>query len=243
MNRPAAPTAPSSKKKPVKKPMSPRTAQLIAIGIALAFVAAIAVIVVTSLGGGSQTDALPEVTPEGQAEVQRDDSHYINGSADSAVTIVEFLDFQCPACAVAAGSVGSIIDTYGDDVAVVIRNFPLTSIHPHAVDSAVAFEAAAAQGAAAEMYRALFATQEQWSTGSGSQAEVFRGLAEDLGLDMAAYDTAVADPATLERVSRDNADAMGLGLQGTPSFFIDGEQAAIASLGDLAALVEQALGE
>jgi len=52
-----------------------------------------------------------------------------------------------------------------------------------------------------------------------------------------------ADPATLERISRDNADAMGLGLQGTPSFFIDGEPAAIASLDDLAALVEQALGE
>ena len=93
------------------------------------------------------------------------------------------------------------------------------------------------------MYRALFATQEQWSPGSGSQAEVFRGLADDLGLDMAAYDAAVADPATLERVSRDNTDAMGLGLQGTPSFFIDGEQAAIASLDELAALVAQALGE
>ena len=243
MSRSAVTPAPSSKKKPVKKPMSPRTAQFIAIGVALAFVAAITLIVVTSLGGGAQTDALPEVSPDGQAEVQRDDSHYINGSADSAVTIVEFLDFQCPACAVAAGSVGSIIDTYGDDVAVVIRNFPLTSIHPHAVDSAVAFEAAAAQGAAAEMYRALFATQEQWSPGSGSQAEVFRGLADDLGLDMAAYDAAVADPATLERVSRDNTDAMGLGLQGTPSFFIDGEQAAIASLDELAALVAQALGE
>ncbi len=243
MSRPPVKPAPSSKKKPVKKPMSPRTAQFIAIGVALAFVVAIALIVVASLGGGNQTDALPPVSPDGQAEVQRDDSHFVNGSADSAVTIVEFLDFQCPACAVAAGSVGSIIDTYGDDVAVVIRNFPLTSIHPHAVDSALAFEAAAAQGAAAEMYRALFATQQQWSPGSGSQADVFRGLAEDLGLDMAQYDTVVADPATLERVSRDNADAIGLGLQGTPSFFINGEPAAISSLDELAALVAGAFGE
>ncbi len=243
MSRPPAPPAPTSKKKPAKKPMSPRTAQFIAIGVALAFVAAIALIVVASLGGGSQTDALPEVEPDGQAEVQRADSHYVNGSADSAVTIVEFLDFQCPACAVAAGSIGSIIDTYGDDVAVVVRNFPLTSIHPHAVDSALAFEAAAAQGAAAEMYRALFATQQQWSPGAGSQAEVFRGLADDLGLDMAAYDAAVADPATLERVSRDNADAMGLGLQGTPSFFINGEPAPVSSLDELAALVAAAFGE
>ncbi len=240
---PVKPAVTSTKKKPVKKPMSPRAAQFIAIGVALAFVAAIALIVVTSLGGGNQTDALPDVTPDGDAQVQRDDSHFINGSADSDVTIVEFLDFQCPACAVAASSVGSIIDTYGDRVAVVIRNFPLTSIHPHAVDSALAFEAAAAQGAATEMYGALFATQEQWSPGRGSQAEVFRDLAEQLGLDMAEYDRVVADPATLDRVARDNADALGLGLQGTPSFFIDGEQAAVQSLDELQALVAQKLGE
>lgn len=239
---PVKPTVSSPKKKP-KKPMSPRTAQLIAIGVALAFVAAIAFIVVASLGGGGQTGALPDVSPDGDAQVQRDDSYYINGGPDSEVTIVEFLDFQCPACAVAAGSVSSLIDTHGDRVAVVIRNFPLTSIHPHAIDSALAFEAAAAQGATAEMYRALFATQQQWSSGSGSQAEVFRDLAEQLGLDMAAYDAAIADPATLERVSRDNADAMGLGLQGTPSFFINGERAEIASLEDLVALVEEQLGE
>lgn len=243
MSRPPVKSAVSSPKKKPKKPMSPRMAQLIAIGVALAFVAAIALIVVTSLGGGGQTGALPDATPDGDAQVLRDDSHFINGSADSDVVIVEFLDFQCPACAVAAGSVSSLIDTYGDRVAVVIRNFPLTSIHPHAIDSALAFEAAAAQGATAEMYRALFATQQQWSSGSGSQAEVFRDLAEQLGLDMAAYDAAIADPATLERVSRDNADAMGLELQGTPSFFINGERAQIASLEDLAALVEAQLGE
>jgi protein-disulfide isomerase len=237
------PAVPAAKKKAPKKPMSPRTAQFVAIGVALAFVAAIALIVVASLGGGNQSDALPDVTPEGEAQVQRDDSHFINGSSDSEVIIVEFLDFQCPACAVAAGSVGSIIDTYGDRVAVVIRNFPLTSIHPHAVDSALAFEAAAAQGATADMYRALFATQQQWSTGSGSQAAVFRGLADDLGLDMAEYDRVVADPATLERVSRDNADAMGLGLRGTPSFFINGQPAPISSLDELQALVAKALGE
>ncbi len=243
MSRPPVKSTTSTKKKPVKKPMSPRTAQFIAIGVALAFIAAIALIVVASLGGGNQTDALPEATPDGEAQVQRDDSHFINGSAESEVTIVEFLDFQCPACAVASGGVSSIIDTYGDRVAVVIRNFPLTSIHPHAVDSALAFEAAAAQGAAPEMYRALFATQEQWSSGAGSQAAVFRDLAEQLGLDMAEYDRAVADPATLDRVSRDNADALGLGLQGTPSFFIDGERAEIQSLDELQALVAARLSE
>lgn len=228
--------------KPAKKPMSPRTAQFIAIGVALAFIAAIVTIVAISLGGGRTTDALPEVTPNGDAQVQRADSHFINDPAQPEVTIVEFLDFQCPACAVAAGAVADVIDTYGDRVAVVVRNFPLTSIHPHAVDSAVAFEAAAAQGATVEMYRALFATQQQWSGQSGSQAAYFRDLAEQLQLDMDEYDRVVADPATLERVARDQADALGLGLQGTPSFFIDGERVTISTLDELKALVEQRLG-
>lgn len=235
-----APTAPRPPKKKVKKPISPRTAQFIALGVALAFIGAIVAIVMVSLGGG-RTDALPEVEPSGEPQVLRADAHYLNQPANAEVTLVEFLDFQCPACAIATGPVGQIIEEYGDRVAVVVRNFPLTSIHPHAVDAALAFEAAAAQGFTVEMYRALFATQTQWSSSAGSQAAVFRDLAEQLGLDMAEYDRAVADQATLNRVSRDNADAVGLGLQGTPSFFIDGERVTIQSFDDLRAQIEQRL--
>lgn len=242
MPRTPSAAAPAPKKKP-KKSMSPRTAQLIAVGVVVLFLGAIAAILVSTLQSpGTGDDALPEPDPSVTAEVQRSDSHALASPSDPEVTVVEFLDFQCPACAVASQAVAELKAEYGDRVAIIVRNFPLTSIHPHAVDAALAFEAAAAQGATVEMYEALFATQQQWSPATGSQAATFRQLADDLGLDLAEYDRVVADPATLERIARDRDDALGLGLQGTPSFFVDGEPAAIASFDDLRALVEQKLG-
>lgn len=242
MARPPAPAAPgSTKKKTPKKAMSPRTAQLIAVGVALAFIAAIAAILITTLGGQNGGTALPETPDAGAPQIVRDDAHRLTEPAEAEVQLVEFLDFQCPACAVAATVVDEIKQQYGDRVEIVVRHFPLTEIHPHAVDAAVAFEAAAAQGAAVEMYDALYSTQQQWSSGAGSQAAAFRSLAEQLGLDMAEYDRVVADPATLETVSLGRQDAIGLGLQGTPSFFIDGEQAQIETLDQLLTLVEQKL--
>lgn len=221
--------------------MSPRTAQFIAIGVVLAFLAAIVAIVLSSMQAPGSSSGLPEVDTGVTAQVQRNDAHAISSPASPEVTVVEFLDFQCPACAAASQAVAELKALYGDRVEIIIRNFPLTDIHPNALNAALAFEAAAAQGATVEMYEALFATQQQWGTGTGSQAAAFRGLAEDLGLDMAEFDRVVADPATLDRIARDRDDAVGLGLQGTPSFFIDGEPAAIASLSDLRTLVEAKL--
>lgn len=240
---PSAPAPAAPKKKTAKKAMSPRTAQLIAVGVVVAFLAAIVAILVSTLGTPAADDALPEPDSSVAPEVLRADSHALSSPTDPEVTVVEFLDFQCPACAVAASAVAELKAEYSDRVAIVVRNFPLTSIHPHAVDAALAFEAAAAQGATVEMYEALFATQQQWSPATGSQAATFRQLADDLGLDLAEYDRVVADPATLDRVARDRDDALGLGLQGTPSFFVDGEPAAIASFDELRALVEAKLAQ
>lgn len=241
--RSAAPSA-AKKKKAKKAPMSAARAQLIAVALVLALVGAVAAIVIGALQSPSEDErALPEPDPTAaaSAEVLREDAHVLTTAADPEVTVVEFLDFQCPACAAAAAAIAEVKAEYGDRVSIAVRNFPLTSIHPHAVDAALAFEAAAAQGAAVEMYEALFATQQEWSPFAGSQADTFRQLADDLGLDLAEYDRAVADPATLERIARDRDDALGLGLQGTPAFFIDGELVQLSSFGDLRALVEAAL--
>jgi len=223
------------------KTMSPRTAQLIAVAAAVAFIGVIAAIVITSTQAPRDTLALPAVDTEVSAQVQRDDSLAISDPANAEVTIVEFLDFQCPACAVASGVVTDIKNEFGDRVEIIIRHYPLTDIHPNALSSALAFEAAAAQGATVGMYEALFASQEEWGRSSTSQAALFRGFADELGLDMAEYDRTIAAPETLARVARDRDDAVGLGLQGTPSFFIDGEPAALESFDDLRTLVAEKL--
>ena len=106
--------------------------------------------------------------------------------------------------------------------------------------AAVAVEAAGQQGQYEAMYQQMFDTQEQWSHTTEDRSPVFRGYAEDLGLDMAAYDAAVADPATRDRVELDVADGTALGVAGTPTFYLDGEPLTVNSLEEFTAAVEAA---
>lgn len=242
MARSTRPVSPARRPKTQKKPMSPRAAQLIAVGVALAFIAIIAAIVVSNMNR-TEADALPEVPESEAGELLRADPHLLTeATPESAeVTLVEFLDFQCPGCASASPFVQQLAAEYGDRLSVVVRHLPLTEIHPHAVDAALAAEAAAAQGEFAAMYERLFATQQEWSRAAGDQSATFRGFAEELGLDLGEYDRVVSDPATLERIALDRADAFALGAAGTPSFFLDGEYLQLSSFEELRELVEARL--
>ena len=93
------------------------------------------------------------------------------------------------------------------------------------------------------MYHRMYATQAEWGEQQESEAALFRTFAEDLGLDMAAYDDAVADPATLERVLSDREDGLALGVQGTPTFFVNGEKVQVDTTTEFVELIEDALDE
>ncbi|MDN5747093.1 MAG: DsbA family protein [Pseudonocardia sp.] len=170
----------------------------------------------------------------------REDSHRLSTAPEGGVTFVEFLDFECEACRAAYPAVEQLRAEYGDRVTFVARYFPITS-HANAENAAVAVEAAAQQGQFEAMYQRMFETQAEWGEQQVSKADVFRGFAADLGLDMAAYDEAVADPATLERVRRDRADGEAAGVQGTPTFFLDGVRIQPESLDDLRSQLDRAL--
>lgn len=162
----------------------------------------------------------------------RSDSHRLSTPAESQATFVEFLDFECEACRAAFPAVEQLRAEYGDRVTFVARYFPIPS-HTNAENAAVAVEAAAQQGQFESMYKRMFETQAQWGEQQASQAHLFREFAGDLGLDLVAYDQAVSDPATLERVRRDRADGETAGVQGTPTFFLDGTRIEPESLDDL----------
>lgn len=170
----------------------------------------------------------------------RDDSHRLSTPSDSEVTFVEFLDFECESCRAAFPAVEQLRAEYGDRVTFVARYFPIPS-HTNAENAAVAVEAAARQDRFEQMYQKMFETQATWGEQQESQADVFRGFADDLGLDMAAYDRAVADPATLERVLRDRADGEAAGVRGTPTFFLDGTRIQPESLDELRSQLDLAL--
>ncbi|MPS75792.1 MAG: MFS transporter [Microbacterium sp.] len=172
----------------------------------------------------------------------RTDSHVLDEGGPGAVTVVEFLDFECEACGAFYPIVEELRDTYDGDIRYVARYFPLPG-HVNSTQAALAAEAAAQQGRFEDMYHHLFATQANWGEQPEETPEVFRAFAQELGLDLAAYDEAVADPATLARVEQDKRDGERLGVTSTPTFFVDGEMLELTAWGDLEDAIAKAVAD
>ncbi|WP_081238918.1 thioredoxin domain-containing protein [Streptomyces viridosporus] len=165
----------------------------------------------------------PDVQPAAQAVPVRESSHRLTDPADSELTLVEFLDFECEACGAYFPVVEKLREEYGDRVTFVARYFPMPG-HRNGELAARTAEAAARQGKFEEMYTKLFTTQKEWGESQEWKEDVFRGYAEGLGLDMKEFDADLADPETAGRVQEDQRDGLGLGVQGTPTFFLDGRR-------------------
>ncbi|MGN2642171.1 MULTISPECIES: DsbA family protein [Nocardia] len=184
---------------------------------ALVVVATLGVILTLVLINRSSTETA--ATGGGSALV-RPDSHRLSIAPDGKVTVVEFLDFECEVCGAAFAGVEQLRAEYSDRVTFVVRYFPIPS-HRNAETAARVVEAAGQQGQWEPMYRKMFQTQAQWGDQQVSHADTFRGFARELGLDMAQFEAAWTAPDTGTRVLADRADGMSLGVQGTPTFFIN----------------------
>lgn len=179
---------------------------------------------------------------EGGPQVVRENSHRLNSAPDSDVTFVEFLDFECEGCRAAFPAVEQLRSQYGRQVNFVARYFPMPG-HFNGERAARAVEAAAQQGQFEPMYKKMFETQDQWGERQVPADDVFRIFATELGLDMAAWQAAYNSPSTLERIQEDVADGTALGVQGTPTFFLNGERLSIRAYSDLGAAIDRALSE
>ncbi len=141
---------------------------------------------------------------------------HTRGTEGAQLTVVEYLDFECPFCARATGMWKDIREHFGDRIRYVVRHLPLDDVHPHARGAAIAAEAAARQDRFWEMHDVLFANQ------SALEADDLRRHAEQIGLDLDRYDEDVADPATARLVEKHVRSARDSGARGTPTFFING---------------------
>ncbi|MFC8824275.1 DsbA family protein [Streptomyces sp. NPDC057137] len=177
--------------------------------------------VALALSANSSTSGTVDAEPAADAQPVRASSHRLTDPARSELTVVEFLDFECEGCGAMYPVVERLREEYKDRVTFVARYFPMPG-HRNSQTAALAVEAAAGQGKFEQMYSKLFDTQKQWGEARESKAATFRGYAKDLGLDMEKFDSAVADPRTDERVRTDQRDGLGLGVQGTPTFVVDG---------------------
>ena len=157
--------------------------------------------------------------PAGRAAVTVRKDDPVKGPATAAVTVVEFSDFQCPYCGRALPAVREVESAFPKDVRLVWKHLPLP-MHPNAVPAALAAEAARAQGGAAKfwaMHDKLFANQQALSPAAYQQ------YARELGLDLARFEKDMADPRLRARVQDDAQLAQQLGVNGTPTFLVNGE--------------------
>ncbi len=145
------------------------------------------------------------------------------GGPNARVTLVEYGDYQCPHCAAAEPVVRALQKRFGSELAFVFRNFPLQEIHPAAEGAAELAEAAAAQGKFWEAHHAIFA----WSRQHGPEsfgAEAFLAIAGSVHLDAVAVRDAIGEHRYLERIRSDFTSGVRSGVNGTPTFFIDGRR-------------------
>lgn len=162
------------------------------------------------------------------ADLVPSDASVLGASESAEVTIVEFSDFQCPACASVSPLVKEKVRAASDSTRLVFRHFPLPQ-HQHAQTAAQAAEAAGKQGKFWEMHDQLFAGQVEWAEAADAQP-IFRRYAENLGLDLEQYDTDLLDPTIKAKIQRDYAQASKLKLPGTPTFFRNGQLVSAAEL-------------
>lgn len=187
----------------------------------------------TAPGTGSAASSTDKATA-----VNRETPH-VRGKLDSKITVIEFGDMQCPACAGTNPAVDNLYKTYGDRVKFVFRHYPLPQ-HANAVAGADAVEAAADQGKFFEMVDALYARQPEWETLTDPKP-IFRKIAADVGLDAEKFDKALVTHPHRDRIEQDKADGTTLGNPGTPTFYVNGEQVFQGGIQEVKQRIEGAL--
>jgi protein-disulfide isomerase len=172
--------------------------------------------------------------PESPAFSIATDDQPAKGTANALVTIVEFTDFECPSCARQHPVLERIVNEYGDRVRLVVRDFPLSQ-HANARKAAEAAEAAREQGKYWEYAGVLFRNQ------SALSVDKLRQYATDLGLDRARFDASLDSGKLAAKVQRDIHDGRKLGLNGTPTLFINGKRLSDNSYESMKSAIDAAL--
>jgi protein-disulfide isomerase len=166
---------------------------------------------------------MPSSTPSLAVPVNKDD--HILGPDSAPITLVEYGDFECPACGRAYPAVHTLLERFGENVRFAYRHFPLEQLHPHAESAAEAAEAAGAQGQFWPMYHLLFENQQALEPENLIQY----ALEARLDLDRFAHD--MDEGVYAARVEEHVQSGVLSGVHATPTFFVNGDYVDISALG------------
>ncbi|HET7098736.1 MAG TPA: thioredoxin domain-containing protein [Patescibacteria group bacterium] len=145
---------------------------------------------------------------------------YQPGLASTNATIVEFGDYQCPACGVYHPLIKQLLTEFGGKINFVFRNFPLSQ-HANANTSSYAVEAAGAQGKYWEMHDKIYEAQAEWSASTDSKS-IFVGYAKSFGLNIDQFNKDIDSSKVKDKVKKDTADGNLIGINSTPTFYLNG---------------------
>ena len=185
-------------------------------------------------GGGSENSA---TSPAVDECLVRPDSPIL-GPENAAVTLVEFLDPECESCRAFFPEVKRILSEYDGRIRLVVRYMPF---HSNSVLAAQATEAAGAQGKYWEMQELLFAKQGEWGHNSEPQRELMIKYAKELGLNVERFQASLSNMLVFQKLERDKQDGTALGVNGTPTFFVNGRKLDDLSYDALKASIDSVL--
>ncbi|MFH1286912.1 MAG: thioredoxin domain-containing protein [Candidatus Magasanikbacteria bacterium] len=206
---------------------------IIAAVIAVVVVVIIMVKITADPGGGEYNATVAEVV----------ETDWVRGGESPKVTLIEYSDFECSACASYQRIFSQVFKDFGDDVRLVYRHFPLRGIHEHAFSAAQAAEAAGIQGKFWEMHDILYSNQTAWVNASEPK-DLFVEYAERIGLDTDQFLKDFDLEEVAKGIEENEQQAQEQNFSGTPTIFLNGTQVKnIETYEDLKALVEEAGAE
>ncbi len=150
-------------------------------------------------------------------------SNHVIGSGKSGVVLVEYGDYQCPACGQYYPIVKQVVEANKDNITFQFRNFPLVQIHQNAFAGSRAAEAAALQNKFWEMHDLLYENQQSWSSASNPNS-YFENYAKQLGLDVEKFKTDMGSNQVSDVINADIAAGQKLGANATPTFILNGKK-------------------
>ncbi|MEO5927453.1 MAG: DsbA family protein [Patescibacteria group bacterium] len=164
------------------------------------------------------TDPSVPTAPAAPVKPVDEKNDHIRGAKNAKVTLIEYSDYECPFCLRHEDSITQALKDYPNDVRVIYRNFPLTSIHPEAQKAAEAAECAGQQGKFWEMHDAIF----QANAASKMSVATWKEVAGTLKIDTNKFNECLDGGKTAAQVAQEEQEGSSAGVQGTPGTFVNG---------------------